>query len=327
MICNLIVVTGQTATGKTKLAYKLAKKHKGEIINCDSRQIYKKLDIITGKHVFPDIKTHLLDIIDPKERFSSFDYVGLANSLIKKLLDKDATPIMVGGSYLYLKHLLYGIDVQTPADWKLREKLGKKSVPQLQKMLKQLDSQSFERLNQSDRNNPHRLIRKIEIALRHPGANEVSDRILTLDSIDHAQRSFQNDKISHRHSRAGGNLSLLDPRFHGDDTRKLNNDNLSFKFIGLRFKSKENLKKTIEKRVEQRIRDGAFQEVKHLIKQGYSLKDPGLNTFGYKQIMNYYAGKISKEKAVEEWVNKEVQYAKRQLTFMKKDKNINWTTV
>lgn len=278
----MIIITGQTATGKTTLAYKLAKKYNGELINCDSRQVYKKLDIITGKQVFPDIKTHLLDIIDPKDRFSSYNYVGLVNNLIKELLNKRVTPILVGGTYLYLKHLLYGIDTQTPADWKLRNKLNKKTVSQLQKTLKTTNPQVFEQLNQSDRNNPHRLIRKIEIGLNKKRKSEDIN-------------FFEKNSVS--------------------------------SFIGLRYNNTENLKKTIEKRVEQRIRNGAFQEVKHLIKSGYKLSDPGLNTIGYKQLFYYFNGRVSKEKAVEQWINKELQYAKRQYTFMKKDKNINWTTV
>lgn len=281
----MIIITGQTATGKSKLAYEMAKKHHGELINFDSRQVYKHLDIITGKTIFPDIKTHLLDIVDPKEQFSSFDFVSLARPLITKLVKKGITPILVGGTYLYLKHLLYGIDIQIPADWELREKLNKKTVSELQKILQKENLLLFEKLNHSDRNNPHRLIRKIEL--------------IKFTGPVGSQNTFPESRY-----------------FPG-----------KFRFIGLRFKDKENLKKAIEKRVEQRIKDGAFQEVKHLIKQGYSLNDPGLNTIGYKQIMNYYAGKMSKEKAIEEWINKEAQYGKRQYTFMKKDKNIKWTLV
>ena len=163
---NIFIIIGQTATGKTQLAYDLAKKYNGEIINCDSRQVYKLLDTITGKTIFPDIRTHLLDIVDPKEQFSSFDFVSLAHPLITNLVKKRITPILVGGTYLYLKHLLYGIDTQIPADWKLRGELNKKSVDELQKILQKAHPQAFEKLNQSDRLNPHRLIRRIEIAVR-----------------------------------------------------------------------------------------------------------------------------------------------------------------
>lgn len=286
---TLIVITGQTATGKTQLAYDLAKKHKGEIINYDSRQVYKHLDIITGKIIFPDIKTHLLDIVDPKVQFSSFDFVTLANPLINSLIKKGITPILVGGTYLYLKHLLYGIDTQVPADWNLRGELNNKSVLELQKILQKANPEVFEKLNQSDRNNPHRLIRKIELYKKLTGP--VKSKNTFPESNDFPGKF----RIS--------------------------------KFIGLKFKNTSSLEKSIKKRVEQRIKDGAFQEVKHLIKNGYKLTDPGLNTIGYKQIFEYYDGKLSMEKTIEQWISKELQYAKRQYTFMKKDKNIKWQLV
>ena len=291
--CNLVIgyllrimyiITGQTATGKTNLAYELAKKHKGEIINFDSRQIYQKLNIITGKQVFPDVKTHLIDIVDPKEQFSSFDFANSAKRIINYLIRHNIMPILVGGTYLYLKHLLYGIDTKVPADWKLREELGKKSVKQLQDILKKHSVQTFERLNQSDRNNPHRLIRKIEIYSTH---------------LTFPERKKTN-------------------YFPGK---------YNYKLIGLRFKSNESLKKAVEKRVEQRVRNGAFQEVKHLIKQGYKSTDPGMQTIGYKQLIQYYSGTISRDEALQQWITKEVQYAKRQYTFMKKDKNIKWKSI
>ncbi|OGK30945.1 tRNA (adenosine(37)-N6)-dimethylallyltransferase MiaA [Candidatus Roizmanbacteria bacterium RIFCSPHIGHO2_12_FULL_33_9] len=280
----MYIITGQTATGKTNLAYELAKKHKGEIINFDSRQIYQKLNIITGKQVFPDVKTHLIDIVDPKEQFSSFDFANSAKRIINYLIRHNIMPILVGGTYLYLKHLLYGIDTKVPADWKLREELGKKSVKQLQDILKKHSVQTFERLNQSDRNNPHRLIRKIEIYSTH---------------LTFPERKKTN-------------------YFPGK---------YNYKLIGLRFKSNESLKKAIEKRVEQRVRNGAFQEVKHLIKQGYKSTDPGMQTIGYKQLIQYYSGTISRDEALQQWITKEVQYAKRQYTFMKKDKNIKWKSI
>lgn len=291
----MIIITGQTATGKSKLAYDLAKKHHGELINFDSRQVYKHLDIITGKTIFPDIKTHLLDIVDPKEQFSSFDFVSLARPLIAKLVKKGITPILVGGTYLYLKHLLYGIDTQIPPNWKLRGELNKKSVLELQKILQKENLKVFEKLNQSDRSNPHRLIRKIEIYKKLTGP----------------VKSFLP---------SGNPPSLATPQF-------FRLPRLEIKIIGLRFKNSSKLKQTIIKRVEQRIKDGAFQEVKHLIKNGYKLTDHGLKTIGYKQIFDYYNGKVSKEKTIEQWISKELQYAKRQYTFMKKDKNIKWQDV
>src|SRR3989338_8272515 len=123
----MIIITGQTATGKTKLALDLVKKHDGELINFDSRQIYKYLDIITGKDIAKN-KIWLYDIVSPDQYFSSFDFVKLVTPIIADIKKRGKTPILVGGTYLYLKHMLYGIDNDnSPPDFKLREKLNKKS--------------------------------------------------------------------------------------------------------------------------------------------------------------------------------------------------------
>ncbi len=292
---NLIVITGQTATGKTKLALELAKKHNGELINFDSRQIYKYLDIITGKDreekskvKSQKSKVWLYDIVKPNEYFSSFDFVELATPIIKDIEDRNKIPILVGGTYLYLKHLLYGIDGNnSPPDFKLREKLNSKSVKELQDILKKLSLQSFNRLNNSDVNNPRRLIRRIEIS-KH-------------------KKLIKNDQFQQ--------ISTNFNEFHVKT------------FIGLKYKDKGKLRQAIEKRVEERLKNDAIDEVKKLLQMGYKETDPGMKTIGYQQIIKYLNKKLTKEKAIEDWINKEVQYAKRQYTFMKKDKNIEWREI
>jgi len=98
-------------------------------------------------------------------------------------------------------------------------------------------------------------------------------------------------------------------------------------FIGLRYKDKTKLRKVIEGRVEERLKNGAIDEVKKLLKMGYTENDPGLKTIGYQQIIKYLNKQMTEKQAIEDWINKEVQYAKRQLTFMKKDKNIKWREI
>jgi len=286
MVKRLFVITGQTASGKTKLALKLKKQENGVLINCDSRQIYKHLDIITGK----DIKDILLyDIVDPKYYFSSFDYAQTAIQQIKKVINDNKTPIIVGGTYLYIKHLLYNIETENiKPDWKLRKQLNKYLLKDLQNKLKEINIKLFNNLNQSDRNNPRRLIRKIEIAKY--------------------EKAIKLNK-------------------EGSFTYKPFFKNIKIEFIGLRFKKKQDLVSAIEKRVEKRLKQGAIKEVKELLNKGYSNKDPGIQTIGYKQIIEYLKGNISKTNAIEQWILKEIQYAKRQYTFMKKDKNIKWKDI
>ena len=328
----MFIITGQTATGKTKLALKLAKKHNGELINCDSRQIYQHLNIITGKDIDTksefnlfrrlgdfDIgyfsikfsnyqfsnnltikqfnnatKIWLYDIVDPKTPFSSFDWATCARIVIKDIIKRGKTPIIVGGTYLYLKHLLYGFETEKiPPDWTLRKQLNKYTVLKLQKNLIKIAPEIFQKLNQSDVVNPQRLIRKIEIAL-------YNCKRLSVDS---------------RQSAVGSQQSAV------------NNFKLSDNFIGLKYKNKNDLIKAITKRVNQRIKKWALDEVKLLLTKKYLSIDLGLKTIGYSQLIDYLSKKISLKEAIDIWTIKEIQYAKRQYTFMKKDSNIHWRII
>lgn len=279
----MIVITGQTATGKTKLALELAKIHNGELINFDSRQIYKYLNIITGKDISKK-KIWLYDVVTPDQYFSSFDFVEKAKTIIQSIIKRGKEPILVGGSYFYLKHLLYGFDIQpVPANPRLREKLNNKSVKDLQNILIKLDAQLINQMNNSDKNNPRRLIRKIEIIKSNIKGTVLKGSVLLRSVPD--------------------------------------------QFIGIKYRDKEDLIKAINLRVEKRLKQGAINEVQSLLEKGYKETDPGMKTIGYQEIIQYLKGKITKKQAVGQWINHEVQYAKRQLTFMKKDKNIKWREI
>jgi tRNA dimethylallyltransferase len=328
---DIVIITGQTVTGKTSYAIKLAQKYNGELINCDSRQVYKKLDIITGKDlpynsefriynselnfdigyysIAPllhcsmvknnetmkqenNVKLWLYDVISPNQYFSSYDWVQCAIPVIQDIVKRGKTPIIVGGTYLYIKHLLYGFATELiPPNWKLRNKLNDKSVIYLQDMLKKINTEQFNRLNYSDKNNPQRLIRKIEIS------KFMSLREIPIKSGNKAISSTNN---------------------------KLHLKNYNIKLIGFYYKNKEKLRNNITLRVEKRLKNGAINEVKKLLKLGYQPTDPGLKTIGYQQIIKYLEKQLTLDETKTEWINKEIQYAKRQYTFMKKDKNIVW---
>jgi len=304
----MIIVTGQTATGKTKTAFDLAKKYNGEIINFDSRQIYKELDIITGKdinkktdrfflwkkidrcdvgyYLKDGIKLWLYDIVLPNHYFSSFNFVSFAVDVIAEIKRRKKTPILVGGSYFYLKHLLYGFDYSAPPNFSLRKRLEDFPVEKLQEILKRKRKDFFETLNESDRKNKRRLIRKIEIA-----------QYLLKNKIDIQKK----EKV----------IPLFPIK----------------KFIGLRFADKKVLRQKIEERVKKRLGEGALCEVKSLLKKGYKKDDHGLKTIGYKQLIPVVLKKKSLNEAVFQWITAEISYAKRQYTFMKKDKNIEWKNI
>ena len=303
---KIIVITGQTATGKTKLALEMAQKYNGELINCDSRQIYKHLNIITGKDIEgkfslvqkqgnfdigyyryqSKINQWLNDIVYPHQYFSSFDFKNCAQPLIERIINQGKTPIIVGGTYFYLYHLLYQVVTETiPPDWQLRKDLSHKTVPELQKILSLLSLQCFETLKWSDKNNPQRLIRKIEII---------------------KSNKYQSQEKS---------LPFKLKDFY---------KNSGYDFIGIKFGKKDDLIKSVKTRIKQRLSRGAIDEVRMVLKKGYKLTDPGLKTIGYQQMIKYLNGELTKKQVVERWTNKEIQYAKRQVTFMKKDPNIKW---
>ncbi len=309
----IYIITGQTATGKTDYALKLASELSGELVNCDSRQIYKHLDIITGKDLDltdkichlqnkqnqfeigyyttllkPATKIWLYDIVDPKVPFSTFDYTECALQTIKDILTQNKTPIVVGGTYFYLKQLVYGgITHAVNPDWELRKELEHKTVEELQELLKNESTKIFKALNNSERHNPQRLIRWIEIAKASPS-----------DSSYLKQNT----------------LAGVFPK-------------LQIKMIGITPPSKEILKQRIGERVEKRLKNGAIEEVKKLLTMGYTRTDPGLKTIGYSQVIKYLDKTISLDEMENEWITKELQYAKRQLTFMKKDQHIDWIAI
>jgi len=162
---KVIIVLGPTASGKSAYAVKLAKKLNGEVISADSRQVYKGLNIGTGKitkREMQGIPHHLLNVASPKKVFTAHDYVEKARPILERILKAGKTPIICGGTGFYIDALLGRIVLpDVPANPKLRGKLKGKSAPQLFKILKKLDRR---RAKEIDRHNPVRLIRAIEIA-------------------------------------------------------------------------------------------------------------------------------------------------------------------
>lgn len=164
---QLIVICGPTATEKTSLGIKLAKKFNGELISADSRQIYKGMDIGTGKDHPKDIAIHLVDVVNPNEQFNVAQYVKLATKTIKDIWKRGKLPILVGGTGFYIKGVIDGIGtIGVPPDWELRKKLQNSKTPKLQEILRKLDPEKWKRMNKSDRSNPRRLIRAIEIGIK-----------------------------------------------------------------------------------------------------------------------------------------------------------------
>jgi len=164
---KLIVILGPTASGKSGLAVKLAKKFNGEIISADSRQVYKGMDIGTGKVTKKEMEGifhYLLDVVSPKRRFTVFQYRKLAINAINKILKKGKIPVLCGGTGFYIQAVVDGILIpEVPPDWKLRKKLEKKSLKELFFQLKKLDPKRAKKI---DKKNPRRLIRALEVIIK-----------------------------------------------------------------------------------------------------------------------------------------------------------------
>lgn len=308
---QLYVITGQTATGKTRAALDLAKKVNGELINADSRQIYRGLDIVTGKDIpkgalfkidtsikieqsytigyytVEDIPLWLCDIIPPVVPFSAFEYQRTVIPVIHHILKKNKTPILVGGSVFYLQYLLFKPlgEESREENSILRQELQNASVEDLQNKLKKINSNVFESMNHSDKKNPRRLVRKIEILSSNP------DYVFTED--------FTSLHLTEK-------LSLFDP-IPIDEVH----------ILAYLWKNQNDARNGIQKRVEERIRLGAIEETRELHKK-YTLNEYGFQTIGYPEIRNYLEGKFDLDHLIDLWTTKEVQYSKRQRTFLQK---------
>ncbi|MBR7127083.1 MAG: tRNA (adenosine(37)-N6)-dimethylallyltransferase MiaA, partial [Lentisphaeria bacterium] len=169
---KIIIITGPTATGKTALAVEIAKKFNAEIISADSRQVYKFMDLGTGKDLeeYGDVPYHLIDIAHPNEVFSLYDFIGRTQKAMQEIWAKGRNVLICGGTPLYINSILQRYRLEkNEVDESLREKLNSLSLNELQDMLKKIDSSRFNNLNADDRINPLRIRRQIELALNSNG--------------------------------------------------------------------------------------------------------------------------------------------------------------
>ncbi len=275
---KLIVILGPTASGKTDLSIRLAKKFKGEIVSADSRQVYRGMDIGTGKVTKKEmagIPHYLLDVASPRKKFSVAQYKKLAQKAINRIFKKEKIPFLVGGTGFYIQAVTDEIVIpEVKPKWKLRKELEKKSAEELFEKLKKIDPK---RASSIDKNNKRRLIRAIEI---------VSETKKPVPKIKKGIPDFQILKI------------------------------------GIK-KEKDDLQKLIKKRLEKRLKKGMIAEVKKLKEK---LSWQRLDSFGleYRYIALYLQKKITKEE-MKERLEKEIwHYAKRQMTWFKRDKEIKW---
>ena len=263
---KIIVILGQTATGKSTLAVSIAKKLKGEIISADSRQVYKGLNIGTGKIDKKEMRGvlhHLLDVANPKSKFSVAEYQKQAIYVIAEIQKRGKFPIICGGTGFYIDAITKGIVFpEVPPNIKLRKELYSKSAIALFEYFKKMDRESEKNI---DSKNKVRLVRAIEIA-----------------------------------------------KYLGEVPRPKANP-LPYQFIkiGL-YLPPDKLKNKVEQRVKKMFKDGLLKEIEKLKRAGVS--DKRLKEFGFEY------NNPTPEKVIKETL----KYAKRQMTWFKRDKEIKW---
>jgi len=278
---KVIVIVGPTASGKSDLAVSLARKFNGEVISADSRQVYKGLDIGTGKITKKEMRGvphHLLDVASPKRTYTASHFARDGRRAIRKIITHGRIPIVVGGTGFYIRALVDDISIpEVPPNAKLRARLERKSVRELYVMLYRLDRTRAKTVEQR---NPRRLIRAIEIATA---------------------------------------LGKVPPLTRGARAYPAI-------WIGIKTNDKE-LQKKIHIRLFARIRGGMIAEAKHLHSAGLSWKRMESLGLEYRFLSLYLRGVLTKKDMLTQLETAIWQYARRQMTWFKKNTKIEWCTV
>ena len=272
-----IVISGATGVGKTDLSIKLAKRLNADIISADASQVYKFLDIGTAKVTEDEmqgIKHYMIDVVEPDEDYSVGDFEVEVNKILHEKEENAENIILVGGTGLYIRAITDGFSDLPTKDEKIRKDLEKKSLEELQEILKLLDLQAY---NEIDLNNKLRLVRAIEVC-----------------------------KIT------GGKFSEL-------RVKNIKKNNYNFLKVFLT-RNREELYERINKRVDIMIQKGLVEEAKKVY-NNYEDSLYKISAIGYKELFNYFDGKVSLEEAIEDIKRESRRYAKRQMTWFRKEKD------
>ncbi|MBO4807897.1 MAG: tRNA (adenosine(37)-N6)-dimethylallyltransferase MiaA [Lachnospiraceae bacterium] len=283
----LIVLTGPTSVGKTKLSVKLAKEMGGEIISADSMQVYKGMDIGSAKVTIEEMDNvphHLIDVLDPKEDFNVFIFKEMCDKIIPGILERGHIPILVGGTGFYIQAVLRGIEFdENENDDSYRTYLEnlaeEKGAQYLNEMLREVDPESADAIHQ---NNVKRTIRALEFY------------------------HFTGKKISeHNEEQKSKGDAFNACYFVLNDERSL-------------------IYERIEKRVDEMLNAGLLDEVKALKDKGLTRDYVSMQGLGYKEILDYLDGEISLDEAIYIIKRDTRHFAKRQITWFKREPSVIW---
>lgn len=284
---KIVIITGPTAVGKTSCSIEIAKRFAGEIISADSMQIYKKMDIGTAKVTEGEkegIPHHMIDIVDPSESFSVANYKKMSDAIISDVLCRERLPIVVGGTGLYINSFLYDLDYQ--------------EVACDEEYRQFLENYTKEKGNEA----LYQLLLQVD-----PKA----ETLLTPSDKKRIIRALEIHKYS------GKKLSDL--------RQNLRNPNKEYEckifFLNM---ERENLYKRINRRVELMFEQGLLEEVKNLYDQGFDETYTSMQGIGYKQLISHFKGDCTLFEAEEKIKQLSRNYAKRQITWFKKDPRVQW---
>lgn len=283
---KIVVICGPTASGKTALSIELAKQIDGQIVSADSMQIYKEMNIGSAKPTKEEmqgIKHYMLDFVLPSQRYSVAEYKKDASNAICEIINNGKTPIIVGGTGLYIDSLIYNIEYQEiefdeEYRKKLEEEVKEKGLESLYERAKQIDPEAIKNISPNDKK---RILRILEIY-------KATNKTKTEQEIESRKNEVQYDY----------QVYALDmPR--------------------------KDLYERIDKRVDIMIDQGLIEEVKQILEK-YKEQPTALQALGYKEIKEYLEGILTKQEAIDKVKQETRRYAKRQLTWFRKNKQTIW---
>ncbi len=286
---RVIVITGPTATGKTALSVELALRLGGEVVSADSMQLYRRMDIGTAK-VSPSetrgVPHHMVDVAEPEENFSVSRWVDMAAECCEDILARGKVPIITGGTGLYIDSLLSGRDFAAAPDTDeaLRQRLSEE--------YDSIGGEAFrEKLREVD---PERA-EKLHAADKKRLTRAMEVYLLTGETITaHDERT-----------------RAIPPRY--ESLR-----------LALTYENRDTLYERIDRRVDIMVEAGLFEEVESLLHSGLSESCTAMQAIGYKEPAAFYAGKCSREEAIDKIKQESRRYAKRQLTWLRRDSGLHW---
>ena len=282
----IICVVGPTASGKTALAIELAKAFNGEIVSCDSMQIYRRMDIGTAKPTAEErqgIPHHMIDVADPEESFSVSRYCQMATPIVEDILRRGKTCIIAGGTGLYVDALIRGNDFAPIPSTGCRQRLERRAEAEgihvLTQELSAVDPESVQRAQ----GNPRRIIRALEVYLE-------TGQTLTAHNLA---------------------TQAIPPRF-------------SPLWIGLDDEDRQDLYRRIDLRVDLMLEQGLLEEIRSLLDSGIPESATAMQAIGYKEFIDALRGRIPMEQAVSDLKQATRRYAKRQKTWFRRNRDIHW---